>query len=133
LLIDQYFVRLEQTLASHPHVVQTTLTKDKRAPHIGFVKGTVLFSQGIQLSVMEFVQTEPRLVKTKYRYHCQDAKGKLLFRYDNAPHHQTSTFPHHKHVRMGAKRETIVASLPPSIEALLDEVVELVEQETQDF
>jgi len=132
LLIDQYFVRLERTLASHPYVVRTTLTKDKRAPHIGFVKGTILFPQGIQLYVMEFVRTEPRLVKTKYRYHCQDAKGKLLFRYDNAPHHQTSTFPHHKHVWTATKGETIVASSLPAVETLLDEVVDLVEQETQD-
>jgi len=132
LLIEEYFVRLEQTLASCPHVVQTILTKDKRAPHIGFVKGTIEFSLGIQLFLMEFVRTEPRPEKTKYRYHCQAANGKLLFRYDNAPRHQTSTFPHHKHVRTGTKGETIVASSPPSLEALLDEVVDLIEQETQE-
>lgn len=131
MLIEGYFVRLEQILASCSHVLQTTLTKEKRAPHIGFVKGTIVFSPGIQLSIMEFVRTEPRLEKTKYRYHCQDASGKLLFRYDDAPHHRTSTFPHHKHVRMTTKGETIVASLPPSIEALVDEVVDLVEQEAQ--
>jgi len=132
LLIEEYFVRLEQTFASCPHVVQTTFTKDKRAPHIGFVKGTVVFSQGIQLFIMEFVRTEPRLVKTKYRYHCQDAAGKLLFRYDDAPHHQTGTFPHHKHVWTATKGETIVASSSPSIEAVVDEVINLIEQETQD-
>ena len=129
MLIEEYFVRLEQTLASYPHIVQTTLTKDKRAPHIGFVKGTVVFSEGIQLFIMEFVRTEPRLVKTKYRYHCQNAAGKLLFRYDDAPHHQTATFPHHKHVGAVTKGETIVASSPPSIEAVLDEVINLIEQE----
>jgi hypothetical protein len=128
LLIEEYFLHLERTLASCPYVVQTTFTKEKRALHIGFVKGTIVFSQGIQLFIMEFVRTEPRLVKTKYRYHCQDAHGKLLFRYDDAPHHQTSTFPHHKHVRTATKGETIVASSPPSIETLLDEVIDLVEQ-----
>ena len=131
MLIEEYFVRLEQTLASCSYVLQTTLTKERRAPHIGFVKGTIVFSPGIQLSIMEFVRTEPRLEKTKYRYHCQDASGKLLFWYDDAPHHRTSTFPHHKHVRTTSKGETIVASLPPSIEALVDEVVDLMEQEAQ--
>jgi hypothetical protein len=77
LLIEEYFVHLERTFVSCPHVIQTTLTKDKRAPHIGFVKGTIMFSQGIELFRMEFVRTQPRLVKTKYRYHCQDANGKL--------------------------------------------------------
>jgi len=132
LLIEEYFVHLERRFASCPHVVQTTLTKEKRAPHIGFVKGTIGFSQGIELFLMEFVRTQPRLVKTKYRYHCQDANGKLLFRYDNAPHHRISTFPHHKHVRTVAEGETIVASSPPSIERLVDEVVDLIEQTTQD-
>jgi hypothetical protein len=131
VLIEEYFVRLEQALASCSYVLQTTLTKEKRAPHIGFVKGTIVFSQGIQLSIMEFVRTEPRLEKTKYRYHCQDAAGKLLFRYDNAPHHRTGTFPHYKHVQTTIKGETIVASLPPSIEALVDEVADLVEQAAQ--
>ena len=132
MLIEEYFARLEQTLASCSYVVQTTLNKEKRAPHIGFVKGTIVFSQGIQLSIMEFVWTEPRLKKTKYRYHCQDATRKLLFRYDNAPHHQTRTFPHHKHIRTTTKGETIIAGSPPSIEALVDEIVDLIEQEAQD-
>ena len=130
MLIEEYFVHLERTFASCLHVTYTTLTKEKRAPHIGFVKGTATFSQGLQLFLMEFVRTEPRLVKTKYRYHCQDARGKLLFRYDNAPHHETSTFPHHKHVRMTARGERVIASEPPTIEAVLDEMTELVEKAT---
>lgn len=124
MLIEEYFVQLEEALASCPYVVQTTLTKEKRAPHIGFVKGTVVFSQGLRLSIMEFVRTEPRLGKTKYRYHCQDSKGRLLFRYDDAPHHQTDTFPHHKHVPTD-KGENVLSSSPPSLAALLDEVVSL--------
>ena len=91
-----------------------------------------MFSQGIELFLMEFVRTQPQLVKTKYRYHCQDAQGKLLFRYDDAPHHHVSTFPHHKHVRTVAAGETIVASSPPSIELLVNEVVDLIEQAMQD-
>ncbi|MGE0682121.1 MAG: DUF6516 family protein [Candidatus Binatia bacterium] len=96
----------------------------KACSHIGFVKGTIVFSQGLQLFIMEFVRTEPRLAKTKYRYYCQDGKGRLLFRYDDAPHHQTDTFLHHKHVRAD-KGETIVPSAPPSLVALLDEVISL--------
>ncbi len=132
MLIEEYFVHLERTFASCPHVIQTTLTKEKRTPHIGFVKGTIMFSQGIELFLMEFVRTQPRLVKTKYRYHCQDANGKLLFRYDDAPHHRISTFPHHKHVQTAAGEETVVASSSPSIERLVDEVVDLIEQARQD-
>ena len=103
MLIEEYFVHLERTFAACLYMTQTTLTKEKRALHIGFIKGTATFTQGIRLFLMEFVRTEPRLVKTKYRYHCQNAKGNLLFRYDNAPHHRTSTFPYHKHVRAAVR------------------------------
>ena len=128
MLIEEYFVHLERTFAACLYVTQTALIKEKRSSYIGFVKGTATFSQGIELFLMEFVRTESRLVKTKYRYHCQTTRGKLLFRYDNAPHHETSTFPHHKHVRTTARGERIIASEPPTIEAILDEITELVEK-----
>jgi Family of unknown function (DUF6516) len=125
LLIEEYFLSLEQVLASHPQIQRMTLTKEKRAPHIGLVKGEIVFSGGLQLFMMEFVRTEPRVVKTKYRYHCQDASGIPIFRYDNAPHHVTETFPSHKHVFSAAAGETITAAHPPTIDALLDEMAQL--------
>lgn len=37
--------------------------------------------------------------KRKYSYHWQSAKGELISRWDNSPHHQEiATFPHHKHL-----------------------------------
>lgn len=128
MLIEEYFVHLERAFASCLYMTQTTLTKEKRALHIGFIKGTATFTQGIQLFLMEFVRTEPRLVKTKYRYHCQNTKGNLLFRYDNAPHHRISTFPHHKHVRTTVRGERIIPGEPPTIETILSEITELIEQ-----
>jgi hypothetical protein len=74
---------------------------------------------------MEFVRTAPRVAKTKYRYHCQDASGTPIFRYDNAPHHFTETFPDHKHVFSSSAGETITVARPPTIDALLDEITQL--------
>jgi hypothetical protein len=74
---------------------------------------------------MEFVRTAPRVAKTKYRYHCQDASGTPIFRYDNAPHHFTGTFPDHKHVFSSSAGETITVARPPTIDALLDEITQL--------
>ncbi len=35
-----------------------------------------------------------------YSYHWQEADGKLISRWDNAPHHsEISTYPHHRHTR----------------------------------
>jgi hypothetical protein len=34
-----------------------------------------------------------------YRYHLQDGKNNLIFRYDNTPHFpELSSYPHHKHL-----------------------------------
>lgn len=126
MLIEEYFLHLERVLASCPQIVHMTLTKEKRAPYIGFVKGEVVFANGVQLFIMEFVHTEPRVIKTKYRYHCQNARGTPLFRYDNAPHHSIETFPHHKHTFGPSAGETVIAARPSTLEAILDEVVGLV-------
>jgi hypothetical protein len=32
-----------------------------------------------------------------------DKDGEMIFRYDNAPHHEVSTFPYHKHLPEGVK------------------------------
>jgi hypothetical protein len=125
VLIEDYFLHLERVIAACPQIELVTLTKEKRAPHIGLVKGKILFSGGIELFIMAFVHTESRVFKTKYRYHCQGAEGNPLFRYDNAPHHVTETFPHHKHLFRPLDRETIIAAHPPTIEALLDEILGL--------
>lgn len=35
---------------------------------------------------------------TKYHHHWQDSNGRLIKRWDNAPHHpEIETFPHHLH------------------------------------
>jgi len=40
-----------------------------------------------------------RTERYKYSYHYQDGNGKVIFRYDMAPHHiEIETFPHHKHI-----------------------------------
>ena len=42
----------------------------------------------------------------------------LIFRYDNAKHHQQiKTFPHHKH-----SKKAITESSEPSIDSILDEI-----------
>jgi hypothetical protein len=125
LLIEDYFLHLERVLTACPQIERITLTKDKRAPHIGLVKGEIVFSGGVQLFVMEFVHTKPRVIKTNYWYHCEDAVGNPLFRYDNAPHHHTETFPNHKHTFSPSAGEIVIAAHPPTIETLLDEIVGL--------
>jgi hypothetical protein len=64
------------------------------------------------------VVQEGTLTWLSYRYHWQDARGRLIHRYDNAPHHpEVGSFPHHKHVE-----ETVAPSERPALFDLLAEI-----------
>ena len=59
----------------------------------------------------------------KYSYHYQDRDGKVIFRYDMAPHHiEIETFPHHKHVNSGK----VVKAFAPNLARVLDEIGDLI-------
>lgn len=56
-----------------------------------------------------------------YRYHFQDEKNQLVFRYDSTPHFPNlSNFPHHKHLP-----ENVISSEKPKIIQVLREVAEI--------
>jgi len=71
-----------------------TITEYKKFSDGFYIKLIVrLFDKSI-LYVKEYNDSEKR----NYSYHWQDENGKLITRWDNAPHHkQIKTFPHHKH------------------------------------
>jgi len=47
------------------------------------------------LFIREFLSIEEFI----YSYHWQTKEGKLIVRWDNAPHHKhLQTYPHHKHI-----------------------------------
>jgi hypothetical protein len=58
-----------------------------------------------------------------YRYHLQDVRNRLLFRYDNTPHFpDVDTFPHHKHVR-----DSVVPSARPSVQQAIEEAMQFLD------
>lgn len=59
------------------------------------------FEAGYLLEVNEAVVVEQgALLTLGYRYHYQDDRNALIFRYDDTPHFpELDTFPHHKHTR----------------------------------
>ncbi|MEK7532109.1 MAG: DUF6516 family protein [Patescibacteria group bacterium] len=61
--------------------------------------------------------------ESKYSYHWQSKNGKLICRWDNAPHYPSiATHPHHKHEGM---RENVV----PSRELTLEVVLYIIEKQ----
>ena len=60
-----------------------------------YIKIKVDLKNNTQLYLTEYSDNIAR----EYSYHWQTIDGKLIIRWDNAPHHKnTRTYPHHKHV-----------------------------------
>ena len=79
----------------------------------------IRFATGYLLELNEAAILEGGNIKhLGYRYHFQDTKNQLIFRYDNTPHYPNlKSSPHHKH----SKRE-VIAVEKPSIPNVLEEV-----------
>lgn len=59
-----------------------------------------------------------RIGDEKYSYHWHEKEGKLITRWDNAPHQKVKTFPHHKHLSDG----TVVESYEITLEKVLKSI-----------
>ncbi|MBE8993230.1 toxin TumE [Microcystis aeruginosa] len=80
------------------------------------------FKQTHLLEINEaIIITDNYLEFLDYRYHFQDEKNNLVFRYDSTPHFPNlSTFPHHKHLP-----NDVISCHKPEITQVLTEATEL--------
>jgi len=94
----RYFDAVQAAIRRHAFVVYTTLHFEEIAIDECYIKGCIGLSNGLELHIAEYVVTSPTPKRLKYRYHLQQPGGRMLVRWDNAPHHQhISTFPDHRH------------------------------------
>ncbi|BCV22964.1 toxin-antitoxin system TumE family protein [Moorella sp. Hama-1] len=83
------------------------------------LKATITFIDESKLFVKDYSFGSER----KYSFHWVDKYGRLIVRWDNAPHwRQIATFPHHKHVCSHEKVE-------PSLEMELSEILTAIMEE----
>ncbi|HEV8713255.1 MAG TPA: DUF6516 family protein [Candidatus Binatia bacterium] len=118
--LKDYLAALQALVATTPFVTATSFSYEERPPSAGLIKGSVLFADGSQLDVKEFLITQPTLRVLKYGYHYRMGT-RLIFRYDNANDpaaRNLSTFPSHKHAPEG-----LLAAEKPSLEQVLQEAV----------
>ncbi|MDD1754201.1 MAG: DUF6516 family protein [Methanothrix sp.] len=113
-MILDYFLKVEKKTSEMGIIAEKSIEFREFDIDEGFVKGRVLFIDGSVLELFEYIKGEDRI---KYRFHYMDKKGALTFRYDNAPHHKNSTFPHHKHIP-----EKITESKSPELLDVFDEI-----------
>ena len=75
------------------------------------------FYDGYLLELNESITFEGEVRHLGYRYHFQDKKNNLVFRYDNTPHFpDLKSFPHHKHLK-----DEVIAADEPTIVDVIEE------------
>ena len=117
-MLDAYAAAMEAAMHHCTVMATYNLNTVQLSPNTGYVEGEIMLTDGSLLGFFEFLrQTATGFDREKYRYHFMDAHDQLIFRYDNAAHHQgVATFPHHKHLLQGVTE----SSAPPFQEVLAE-------------
>jgi hypothetical protein len=122
-VIQSHFDLIEAAIRSCSVVASYEIARFFPSPTTGYLRGKATFVNHSVLHFFEFCRLTPGLEKDKYRYQYSDVDGKIVFRYDNAPHHRPIvTFPHHKHL----KEEKVIDSFAPTLEQVLNEITDTV-------
>lgn len=124
-MISDYFKDIELRIRASEVVADKKIDLLEFSSSEGMIRGRLLLVDGSVLEFMEYLKGGSRL---KYRFHLMDKAGEMIFRYDDAPHHHTSTFPHHKHAPDG-----IVGSAERGLLDILEEVETLLLAVEQDY
>ena len=89
------------TLRKHAGIIRDyTITRFEQAGPSFRLRAQVTFVDDSRLYIRETVLEGLERI---YAYHWQAPDGSLRIRWDNAPHWDVETFPHHKHVESQQK------------------------------
>jgi hypothetical protein len=126
--VGTYFERLLLTTLASPHVkrVEKLRQEEDTTGSLGFIRYRLTLSNDSLLELTERVEVQAReIVVTKYRHHCLVRTGRLIKRWDIAPHHpEVPSFPHHLHD--GAEAQ-VVAYPPVNALYILTLVIQSIE------
>jgi hypothetical protein len=108
------------------HALVEQYTEEIMTPERANLRIRIRFESGHLLEINEAVRViENLLIPLDYRYHCQDARNHLVFRYDSAPHFpDLSSFPHHKHLP-----DRVIACEKPTIGQTISEALTILKSE----
>ena len=97
--IEQWLYRVEAQLLAWSYSRRLTVDYAETGDGVAQYRMRVTLLDGSQLQCVERARLHPDGLHTeKYSFHWQRTDGRLICRWDNAPHHpELSTFPHHLH------------------------------------
>jgi len=96
-----HFSEIQSLIRSSIFVENVDVEYEVKSRSIGIVHGILGMIDGSTLQFMELINIKrDKVIHLKYRFHLMNANDKMVFRYDNSPHHpEIATYPHHKHVK----------------------------------
>lgn len=102
-MIEDYIRQIDRLLSTSPTIRRVEIVR--YAIRDTDLERVLHYRYRIHLTDGGIIETSERVVEirgtleiTKYRHHWQNADGRLVKRWDNAPHHpEIETFPHHLH------------------------------------
>jgi len=116
----EYYFSVQDAVHAAPHVLRSDMRFEEIDAHECYVSGVLLLIGDFELHVAEYVVTAPTLTRPKYRYHLQTSDGRLVSRWDNAPHHRgVPTFPSHRHDDRGGVHPVPRMDIPGTLDAAL--------------
>lgn len=115
---EDYLAYIKALIIADPKVRELKTVREEAQGDLGLFRYRITFQDGSLLEMFErFQSVNGELQVVKYRFHWQDAAGKLLKRWDNAAHHpDVPTHPHHVH---DGSEENVNSYEPVSIEEIL--------------
>ncbi len=118
-LLTQYLKDVEKAVLSLKHAYVERYDEEFIGVDRLNVRLRIRFQGGFLLEINEAVIVEREKIRhLGYRYHFQDARNNLIFRYDNTPHFpELDNFPHHRHVS-----NEVVAIARPDLPNVIEEV-----------
>lgn len=116
---SDYYLDLLGRVFRNSYVVENGLQYEQPTDIACHVFGILTLRGGYRLHVSEYVETNPEIVRRKYRYHLSGPDGSMVCRWDNASHHaHLTTHPHHQHLVDGQVVPSEVRNLLHVLERL---------------
>lgn len=122
-----YISAIRQMVVLHPYVRHVQVVREEDQANSGLLRYRLTLTDGGLLELSErFRVVDGRVQSLKYRFHWQDRDGRLIARWDTAPHHLTlPTFPHHVHD--GAEE-----NIQPHVQVSVVDILALVKRRFQE-
>jgi hypothetical protein len=124
---DDYLAFVKALIIANSQVTGWKAIREEAQGDLGLFRYRVTFQDGSLLEMFERFQiVNGKPLVAKYRFHWQDAAGRLLKRWDNAGHHpQVSTHPHHVH---DGSEENVNSYEPLSAEQVLEMIAPILSE-----